>query len=302
MKATVVIPTFNGRNRIGNILEALTHQVVKEFQVIVIVDGSTDGTSEYLLETSFDLDLKVMTQKNTGRAIVRNSGAVGAKEGDFLLFLDDDMRPEPDCIQAHLVHHEKIEDSILVGAQLEEHALMKRDFQRFKATLSKKWSAGIKTDGRGRQMGRPFITAAHFSIPKRLFDSLGGFDERLTDAEDYELAVRCERQDIPVYYNPQIIAWHDDFTSARKYTRRLRQYYKAHAKLQTILPETPPLVEIPVQKNPFKKLANTILGHSFFLTLIDQTKLLLVLPRPVRFKFYDLVVTSLALRYPQRPI
>jgi glycosyltransferase involved in cell wall biosynthesis len=106
MKVSVIIPTYNGAHKLSNLLDALLGQSYSDFEVVVVVDGSTDNTLEVLnrYEQKFS-HLKTLIQDNQGRSKVRNRG-VEHSTGDLLIFYDDDMVPFPDSVKRHLQFHE----------------------------------------------------------------------------------------------------------------------------------------------------------------------------------------------------
>jgi glycosyltransferase involved in cell wall biosynthesis len=297
---SVIIPSFLGAHKLPNVLEALARQTYTDFEVIVVLDGSADHSLEVLSSLKPLLALNVQDFPNQSRSITRNRGAKAAK-GDLLIFFDDDMRPVPGCVAAHVKQHQIYKDSVCGGAQLEEIAAMQSDFQHYKAYLSRKWTQPLYQCQEPLSRDRLFLTAANFSIPARLFRQLVGFDERLTDAEDFDLAVRAYLQKIPIFFNAQALAWHDDFVTPRSYTKRLRQYKEAHAALYQLKPE------IYREFNQYeyrpvkgvKKLLYMIAANPLIIRLFESEKFK-SLPRNLRFKLYDIVTTSLAVHFPDR--
>jgi glycosyltransferase involved in cell wall biosynthesis len=302
MKTSVIIPTYNGRRKVGNVLRALAQQTQALHEVIVVIDGSTDGTETYLKETDFGMPFTIHVQENRGRAAVRNKGAQLAT-GDLLVFFDDDMRPVPDCLARHLHHHGACPGSILGGAQLEEPATMRTDIQRYKAHLSRKWTEPFAECREPLPPDRLFLTAANFSIPAALFRQLDGFDERLTDAEDFDLAVRASCAEIPIYFRQEAIAWHDDFITCRSYVKRLRQYQLAHGKLHQLKPDLYRRFNQYAyhRVGGFKKLTYNLTAAPWIVNLIDSGGLRL-LPRKLRYKLYDIVTTGSAVHFPDREL
>src|SRR5205814_3294574 len=94
---TVVIPTFQRKDRLARVLDGLSRQTHPAFEVVVVDDGSTDGTSQYLRETRFPFHVCAISQLNAGPAAARNAGVAAAK-GDVVLFLDDDVIPAPELV------------------------------------------------------------------------------------------------------------------------------------------------------------------------------------------------------------
>ncbi len=100
---SVIIPTFNRINLLKETVDSVRNQSFREFEIIVVNDGSTDGTGEWLRDQT---DLRAIEQTNLGIATARNNGAAAAK-GDWLAFLDHDDLWAPDklLIQAEFVRN-----------------------------------------------------------------------------------------------------------------------------------------------------------------------------------------------------
>jgi glycosyltransferase involved in cell wall biosynthesis len=299
MSVSVIIPTYNGAKKIGGIIQALQKQTCPPFEVIVVIDGSTDNTRAVLHSLQQELkSLKIIEQENKGRAAVRNTGAKNAT-GDLLIFFDDDMLPLENCIAGHLAHHQKHEGSILTGGLDEPVNKRSADILKFKSHLSKKWNSELQADEEGKLFKQNvFIAAANFSISKDLFEKLGGFDERLKDAEDFDFAVRASNAGIPLYFNKQVFAWHNDTISCASYIKRQRQYAIAHKNLVSLNPWMAEQEYIkPVQKPiGWKKVIFKIFASAFWIKAIDHGKLKF-LPQQLRYKIYDLVITSNGVYY-----
>jgi len=100
MQVTVIIPTYNEEKSIGKCLESLRGQKLRDFEVIVVDDESTDKTCQQL--RSFggraNYKLRILEQKHQGPAVARNLGASRAK-GKILVFVDADMFFEDDFLE-----------------------------------------------------------------------------------------------------------------------------------------------------------------------------------------------------------
>lgn len=291
MKVSVIVPTYNGAHKLPNILKALEEQTFHDFETLVVVDGSTDHTIELLEKSKFKLQqLKVIFQNNRGRAAVRNKGAAEAS-GDLLIFFDDDMRPMPDCVYEHIKHHENKLRSILVGSAIEDENLMKTDIQKYRLYLSLKWTGNTHK----RKLKTPYITGQNFSLSKNSFIELKGFDERLKDAEDYDLAIKAIKKNISIYIDPNIKAYHDDFITCSSYIKRQREYRNAQQELRRLKPDIIILFERELKpKTGIKKLIIDLFASRNLVTAIDRENFLLkILPKFLRYKIYDIIILSL---------
>ncbi|MCY3965785.1 MAG: glycosyltransferase family A protein [Acidobacteria bacterium] len=102
---SVVIPTFNRLSALKEVLEALDGQEGPAFEILVVNDGSSDGTTAWLDQRVADRPdaspaLRVIHQQNQGPAVARNRGVTAAR-GRWVAFLGDDTVPSPGWLAAH---------------------------------------------------------------------------------------------------------------------------------------------------------------------------------------------------------
>lgn len=296
VKVSVIVSTYNGRDKILNVLKCIERQLYVPYEVIVVIDGSIDDTEKVLGECNIELPrFNIVKQENKGRAGVRNTGAAVAG-GELLVFFDDDMLPEPECLERHVSHHIQNAGSILTGSQIDILNVGSTEIQRYRAWLTRKWSESlIATKGKPLPPDLLFITAANFSIPRDIFLKINGFDEGLTDAEDYDLAIRASKQGIQLFYDHSAFSWHNDPVSCRKYIRRMRQYRQAHKKLY-VLGKIAHFSEAPTG---LKGMFFRIFCHTFWIRSIDGEVWKCLLPQKWRYRLYDFVITANGSYYPE---
>lgn len=88
VSVSVIIPAYNGMNYLPKTLESLLSQTFKDFEVIIVNDGSTDGIEDWF-STITDSRIKLISQVNQGIAAARNTGIAHA-QGEYIAFLDTD--------------------------------------------------------------------------------------------------------------------------------------------------------------------------------------------------------------------
>ncbi len=108
MLFSVILPTYNRKLQLLECLNELARQTLapSEFEVIVVVDGSSDGTDAAIDGASFPYRLTVVNQANSGPSIARNNGASKA-QADFLAFTEDDVTPDRDWLERAARHVRK---------------------------------------------------------------------------------------------------------------------------------------------------------------------------------------------------
>jgi len=295
MKTSVIIPTYNGAHKIPKILQCLQQQTLRPFEVIVAIDGSTDNTADVIkpYEGFFD-SFKVVRQNNSGRSVIRNCGA-GVAQGDVLIFYDDDMEPEAQSIDKHVDFHLK-HVGLLAGNSVELTDSEKTDIQNYKAFLTRVWTEKYQDGLNNLKEENLFFTAANCSIRREVFFKLRGFDERLTDAEDFDLGRRGLASGMPVWFDKKNTAIHHDPITCGSYIRRIRQYQGAQKKLMELHPERRKVSD-PI--SGVASLVYRLFAFGAFPFLIDHFNVFLVLPRKVRYRFYDVIIHSMGVVHPQ---
>lgn len=285
-EVSVVVPTYNGKLKIEALLTSLEKQTLEPTEVLIVIDGSTDGTEAFLKDYNSSLPISIINQENQGRAAVRNTGAENAR-GDFLIFYDDDMRPEPDSIQRHVEFHSSYERALCGGNQVEDERKAISDFDQYRCYIRQGWISKYSELTRLTD-SEIHLTAANFSIRKNLFKELGGFDSKLRDHEDADLARRAIRCGHSVYFDPSNMAWHDDFISVQAYIKRRREYHQERQNGSK-----------PVQANLFKKGFYSLVATKSFVRRMEKSKLIF-LPKAIRYRLYSLVIWGLAVYFPNR--
>lgn len=296
MQISVIIPTYNGAHRILTVLGSMARQTVKPDEVLVIIDGSTDNTKALILPQDFrDINLRIVERENGGRAKVRNTGAEKAQY-ELLLFIDDDMIAPDNWVAEHKALHEHYSNVIVTG-RLEDPTLrIDTDFLKFKTWLHEKWTKDFVNAGEDIiALTSPYITANNMSVPASVFRQLQGFDDRLRDAEDYDMAVRALRANIRLFFSRTAYAVNNDIdnVSCERYIKRIREYTAAQEHLRKLKPDlygerhqyaTPP-------PSGLKGMIFKIFCSSFWIKAVDRGYLRF-LPRELRFKLYDVIITA----------
>ncbi len=303
---TVVVGTYNGAAGLPVLLAALEQQTVSGFELLMVVDGSTDDTMALLRAYKpQNFTLRTIYQHNRGRSATRNRGGREA-HGPLLVFFDQDMRPEPHCLAHHVAHHSQHANTLASGALAEDGQRTTNDFHHYKTALSNGWMAPLAAIEGAMPQHQLFLTAANFSVHKAVFVQLEGFEERVNDAEDYDLAVRAYEQGLGIYYIKAAVAWHEEQLTCRSYVNRQRQYRRAHLQLRALRPHWyrngPYRTGMDATATGLKRAIYALFGWRYWVRTVDGRNWLRRLPRPIRYRLYGLIVMAWAVYYPEKEL
>ncbi len=298
---SVVVPSYNGEERLPTLLSALAEQTHPSFEVVVVLDGSMDGSESTIENFKAPFPLRAVKRGNGGRAAARNTGVEVAR-GRFLVFYDDDMEPEPDSIVRHADVLNRFKSAISVGQQLEK-AEDPTEFTTFKTYLTRRWVAHLGAEPAPLSDKELLLTAANMAIRKEDFHRLGGFDEGLKDAEDFDLAVRAKTTGMEVVFDPKNGGHHRSFRTFSDYILRQRQYREAHRILRSKRKSHPRFdlyTKYEVRTSPFKKTIYFVVP-GFVVRFVDNGGLSWMKPA-WKYPIYMRIISALSVYYPKRKL
>jgi glycosyltransferase involved in cell wall biosynthesis len=176
------------------------------YEVIVISDGSTDGTNAYLEALRSTIRVRWFSQANRGPAAARNAGIEKAS-GEFIVFIDDDLVPEPQLLGEHArSHREASRDVVVLGPLLTPEGFQMLPWIRWEQEmLMKQYKAMLRGDWAAT--ARQFYTG-NASLRRSHILAAGGFDEGFRRAEDVELAYRLANKGLDFVFNMQAAGMH----------------------------------------------------------------------------------------------
>jgi glycosyltransferase involved in cell wall biosynthesis len=240
----IVIPTFNRADVVIRCLEHLEHQTLRDFEVIVVDDGSTDATPQLIEHYSArtTLRLRYIRQANSGSACARNR-AVSMTEAPLCISIGDDILTSPTFVATHIQFHRENLDDRAVGLGLtswNETEQTVTPFMRWMET-------NLQFDYRSLNAGLPpdwrhFYTS-NLSLKTALLRR-HPFDERFRKygLEDIELGYRVHlREGLRMMFLPNALAEHIHPTDFRRVCKRMYTVGQATAFFETLWPDaTPP--------------------------------------------------------------
>jgi len=197
---SVVIPTFNCAESVGEAIQSVLNQSVQASEIIVVDDGSTDDTRSVI--GKFGDAVRYLYQSNQGVSAARNAGIRGSN-GKFIGFLDADDRWKADKLEHQSALIAERSDIDVVFSRHENVGRKSSDFGQFEsANLASKLSAVSLGDARFRiedanlfhKILRDYLILTSTVLIKRFcFERLGMFDPSLRIAEDTQLWLRLSK-------------------------------------------------------------------------------------------------------------
>jgi glycosyltransferase involved in cell wall biosynthesis len=233
---SVVIPSYNRLKALQKTLQALEQQDLSPecFEVIIVDDGSTDGTTESASNWNFSFAFRVLSQTNRGAAAARNLGGNNAR-GRVILFLDSDMIAEPSLLTQHLQSHLEFPHALVAG-------LRKPYIDSGSDRIVSLMEFGAEGED-PRTSKDPFTFQEAFtcnlSILLSDWKKLGGFDEQFPKSgyEDVEFAYRAEQMGLKIVKNALALAYHNHPMELEQYYQQVRAYHRSAALLLKKHPE-----------------------------------------------------------------
>ena len=219
---SIVISTFNQVDTLRPALENLRRQIKnpKAFEIIIADDSSIDGTDEFVRKLRYPIFLKyIRSETNQGRAKNRNRGFQKAA-GEWVIFIDGDLIPEPDFIESYLRAWNEFPESLILGSWKFPKEWKESRYQTYFATR------GRMMMKHGEKVPGKYFTSINFAIRKNLFDRLGGFDNSFESwgGEDTDFGLRLERESIPIRYFPAASCCHFHKKSLADAIREYEKY------------------------------------------------------------------------------
>jgi len=196
-KVSIIIPIYNAEKYLSKTIESVMAQTYTDWEIVAVDDGSTDKTPEILkdYEKKLPKKLRVITQKNSGVSIARNT-AIAAARGEYIAFLDHDdlWLPEKLKKQVKLLDSNKklglvYSDSYAIDDKgiLKKGTLMSGRLFRLHARM-------LRGNVFNELFYVNFIPILTTMVRKNVFNKVGMFDPKYKIAEDYDLFLKIAEQ------------------------------------------------------------------------------------------------------------
>ena len=196
MKISVIIPTYNRKKTLARAIQSVINQSLSPFEILIIDDGSNDGTEEWVKENF--RNIKYIYQNNRGVSSARNIGIENAN-GDWVAFLDSDDEWLSNKLHEQVI---AIESNPKIKFFHTNEIWIRNGVRVNQMKKHKKYGGYIFE----KCLDMCRVSPSSVLIQKEVFDNIGVFDESLRVCEDYDLWLRItskypvEFLDVPLIY------------------------------------------------------------------------------------------------------
>lgn len=182
------MPAFNAEPFLLEAARSVLSQTVRELQLVIVDDGSTDATLAAARSIA-DPRVLVLTGPNRGRAHARNRGLAAAAPSETVAYLDADDAWDPDKLEVQLAYLAAHPDAVAVGSLM-------RYISSTGVVLGETGQRITSDDLRRIARGElsPFPISSSVLVRRPVVDAIGGFDELLREAEDLEFLAQVARR------------------------------------------------------------------------------------------------------------
>jgi glycosyltransferase involved in cell wall biosynthesis len=261
-KVSIIMPVLNGERYIAESVESILAQTYKNYELIVINDGSTDSTAERLQSFAGKLDLKVIRHETRQGVVTSMNDGLRAASGDYIAFLDHDDAWFPNMLETEAGYLDQVPEASMVHS----------DFQ----TIDSLGNVIEESVARCRERKRPtgsvfrelfldsFIVGNSVLIRKQCFEKLGDFDRGLIWG-DYHMWLRVARH-YRVDYIPKVLVKYRQHSGqeTRTLPARLDKDPVAITALKKILEAYPEVRQEIGEKTIRHRMASIYFGGAYY--------------------------------------
>ena len=244
MDYSIIVPVFNRPDEVRELLDSLTKQTLKDFEVIIVEDGSTITCKDVCDQFADILALHYYYKDNSGPGQSRNYGAERA-QGEWLIVLDSDVVLPEGYLQA-------------VNSSLSTHSSTKidawggpdaahPDFTPIQKAISYSMTSFFTTGGirggKGKKLDKFFPRSFNMGVRREVYAELGGFS-KMRFGEDIDFSYRIVEAGHQTQLLPSAWVWHKRRTDFRKFFRQVFNSGIARINLTKRHPGTLKLVHL----------------------------------------------------------
>ena len=245
MKYSIIVPVFNRPDEVDELLESLCSQTLKDFEVVIVEDGSEKTCKDVCDKYASILDLHYYYKDNSGPGQSRNYGVERA-QGEYVLIIDSDVVLPTGYLEAvHqslTTHHSPLTTIVAFGGPDASHP----SFTPVQKAISYSMTSFFTTGGiRGgkKKLDKFYPRSFNMGIRRDVYLQLGGFS-KMRFGEDIDFSYRIVEAGYQPQLFPEAWVWHKRRTDFRKFFRQVYNSGIARINLEKRHPGTLKLVHL----------------------------------------------------------
>ena len=230
---SIIIPVYNRIDEVRDLLESLASQSDKDFETILVEDGSTERCEAVALEYATTANAKYFYKENEGRSIARNYGMERA-QGDYFLFFDSDCVIPPQYIatlKSRLVEH----PTDCFGGPDAAHD----SFSTVQKAINYSMTSFLTTGGiRGGKVQLEKFVPRTFNMGFRreVWEKVGGFREMFS--EDIDMSTRIRKAGFSISLIREAFVYHKRRVNLRLFCRQVYVFGMSRITLKLLYPDS----------------------------------------------------------------
>lgn len=250
MKYSIIVPVYNRPNEIKELLDSILNQRFRNFEVVVVEDGSMQKCEDVVLSFQDVLDVKYFYKPNSGPGPSRNYGAERAS-GDFLIILDSDVII-PDGYFEAVEYGVDVLGVDAFGGPDRAHESFTTMQKAINYSMTSFFTTGgirggsnndENSDEQTPRMDKFYPRSYNLGIRRSVFEALGGFAP-MRFGEDIDLSIRIYENGYKCCLLPKAWVYHKRRTDLRKFFKQVYNFGIARINLYKKYPKSLKLVHL----------------------------------------------------------
>ena len=240
MRYSIIVPVYNRPDEVNELLESLTRQKEKDFEVIIVEDGSKIPCQEVCDRYAGQLDLHYFMKPNSEPGQSRNYGAERSK-GDYLLILDSDV-VLPEGYLTAISKELECEPADAFGGPDRAHSSFTPTQKAISYSMTSFFTTGGIRGGK-KKLDKFYPRSFNMGVRRDVYQRLGGFS-RMRFGEDIDFSIRIFQAGLRCRLFPEAWVWHKRRTDFRKFWRQVFNSGIARINLYKKYPDSLKLVHL----------------------------------------------------------
>jgi len=240
MKYSLIIPVYNRPDEVDELLDSLTHQSLRDFEVLIVEDGSAQPCKDVVDRYADRLDVKYFVKPNSGPGMSRNYGAERAL-GEYLIVLDSDCVIPQDYLKAVETELQR-EPADAFGGPDRAHESFTPVQKAINYSMTSFFTTGGIRGGK-KKMDKFYPRSFNMGIRADVYKALGGFS-KMRFGEDIDFSIRIFKGGYRCRLFPEAWVWHKRRTDFTKFFRQVHNSGIARIHLYKKYPESLKLVHV----------------------------------------------------------